>query len=71
MLSLRAFITEQIYNGFSTGDEIYQSLFEITNDDDLSSEIEDKAECLMDALCGWCSPDYRLGDGNYGQITTA
>lgn len=71
MLSLRAYITDLIYNGATPGDEIYQCLYELTGSENLTSDVEAKAEDLMDALSGWCSPDYYLGEGNYGQHVTA
>lgn len=66
MLNLRAFIAGLIDSGSTTGDEIYQCLYEIADADVLDDVTEEKAENLMDALSGWCAPSYRLGDGNYG-----
>lgn len=71
MLSLRTLISELINSGSATGDEIYQCLYDITGSMELGEEVENKAESLMDALSGWCSPDYFLGDGNYGRHQAA
>ena len=71
MLSLRAYISGLINSEEASGEDIYQCLYEITDKPGMDPVVEEKAESLMDALSGWCSPDYYLGEGNYGQHEAA
>ncbi|ELY2746684.1 hypothetical protein SMC38_003130 [Cronobacter sakazakii] len=71
MLKLRDFISNQINNGLITGDEIYQYLLDFVDNEDLSDEAEEKATDLMDALSGWCAPEFHLGSGKHGRHIAA
>lgn len=71
MLSLRDFITNQIDNESTSGEEICEILSSSLDDGDLGEIAEEKAMSLIDALVGWCAPECKLGTGNYGHVSHA